>query len=347
MTETTTKLSFKPKQISKKLLSSLNPRMRDIVSNRYGLDSEKRMTLEAIGKNYNITRERVRQIENFALTSIKKTPEYKENVFIFDELKEIIQKLGSVVTEEYLMNYISKDRITQNHINLYLVLGGYFTKGKETDKFNAYWSVDDNLSEHVKGCLCQLHDSVEEEELLQEGEVLERFVSNLDQLVDEYKNNREIINKYLKLSKVVGKNELGEWGKVTSPHIKARGVKDYAYLVVRQHGKPMHFRDVATAIERTFQKKTNVATCHNELIKDKRFVLVGRGMYGLKEWGHAAGVVRDVIIQSLKESGKPLSRQEIVDKVLEKRMVKANTVVINLQDAKYFKKDKDGRYSPI
>ncbi|MDD3940093.1 MAG: sigma factor-like helix-turn-helix DNA-binding protein [Candidatus Pacebacteria bacterium] len=344
MTEATTKLSFKPKQISKKLLSSLNPRMRDIVSNRYGLDSEKRMTLEAIGKNYNITRERVRQIENFALTSIKKTPEYKESAFIFDELKEIIQKLGSVVTEDTLMTYITKDKVIQNHINLYLVLGGYFTKGKETDNFYPYWSVDDILCDHVKGCLCQLHDSIDEDQLLQEEEVLEKFVSNLDQLVDEYKNNREIINKYLSISKVVGKNELGEWGKVTSPHIKARGVKDYAYLVVRKNGKPMHFRDVATEIEKTFKKKTNVATCHNELIKDKRFVLVGRGMYGLKEWGHAAGVVRDVIIQSLKESGKPMLKQEIVDRVLEKRIVKANTVVINLQDAKYFRKDKDGRY---
>lgn len=347
MIDTSTKLSFKPKQISKKLLSSLNPRMRDIVSSRYGLENEKRMTLEAIGKIYDITRERVRQIENFALAAIKKTVDYRESAFVFDELKNIISSLGSMVSEENLMNYISKDKIIQNHINLYLVLGGYFTKGKETDDFYSYWSVDDNLCDHVKGCLLKLHTSVHEEELLQEEEVLERFVANLDQLVDEYKNDREIINKYLSISKVVGKNDLGEWGKVTSPHIKARGVKDYAYLVVRKNGKPMHFREVAEEITRVFNKKINVATCHNELIKDKRFVLVGRGLYGLKEWGHAAGVVRDVIIQILKEAGKPLARQEIVQKVLEKRMVKANTVVINLQDSKYFKKDKDGKYSLV
>jgi DNA-directed RNA polymerase sigma subunit (sigma70/sigma32) len=97
MTETSTNLSFKPKQVSKKLLSALNPRMKDIVSNRYGLENEKRMTLEAIGKNYDITRERVRQIENFALATIKKSPEYRENLFVFDELKDIVKKLGSVV----------------------------------------------------------------------------------------------------------------------------------------------------------------------------------------------------------------------------------------------------------
>ena len=211
--------------------------------------------------------------------------------------------------------------------------------------FHTHWSVDDLVACHIKDGLCVLHESIKTEELLQEEEVLQKFVSNLDQLVDDYKNNKEIINRYLSVSKVIGKNSLGEWGKSTSPHIKARGVKDYAYLVVRKNGKPMHFRDVASEITRIFKKKTNIATCHNELIKDKRFVLVGRGMYGLKEWGHAAGVVRDVIKEILKEAEKPLTKQEIIDKVLEKRLVKANTVSINLQDTKYFKRDKDGKYS--
>jgi hypothetical protein len=56
-------------------------------------------------------------------------------------------------------------------------------------------------------------------------------------------------------------------------------------------------------------------------------------------------VVKDVITETLKESGKPLTKQEIVEKVLAKRMVKPNTVIINLQDSKLFKKDKDGKYS--
>ena len=170
MTESTI-LSFKPKQISKKFLSSLNPRMRDIVSNRYGLENEKRMTLEAIGKNYDITRERVRQIENFALATIKKSTEYRENIFVFDELKEIVKKLGSVTKEETLMDHISKDKIVQNHINLYLVIGGHFTKVKESDNLHSHWSVDDLLSDHIKDSINKLHNEVEDTELLGEEEI--------------------------------------------------------------------------------------------------------------------------------------------------------------------------------
>ena len=121
-------ITFKPKAVSKKLLTTLNPRTKEIVINRYGLEKGERMTLEAIGKTYDITRERVRQIENFALATIKKSKEYKEHAFIFDELRVVLKELGSVVSEDHLMNTISKDPVIQNHINLYLALCEFFPK---------------------------------------------------------------------------------------------------------------------------------------------------------------------------------------------------------------------------
>ena len=331
-------ITFKPKAVSKKLLTTLNPRTREIVVNRYGLDKDKRMTLEAIGKTYDITRERVRQIENFALTTIKKSKEFKEHAFVFDELKKIIKELGAVVSEEHLMRHISKDPVIQNHINLYLALGEDFKKHKEDDNFKTHFATDDKTATHVRDALGKLYTSINEEDLITEEEIFTRFVSHLSDLVGEYKSNKEIIYRYLALSKVIGKNQLSEWGRMSSPHVKARGIKDYAYLIMRRRGVPMHFKEVALEINKTFGKKAHVATCHNELIKDSRFVLVGRGMYGLKDWGHTGGVVRDVITEVLKESGRPLSKDEIIKRVLEKRMVKPNTVLVNLQNGKFFKK---------
>jgi hypothetical protein len=93
-----------------------------------------------------------------------------------------------------------------------------------------------------------------------------------------------------------------------------------------------------------FNKKAHVATTHNELIKDPRFVLVGRGLYALAEWGYAPGIVRDVIAQVIEKNG-PLTKEEIVDKVLKERYVKENTIIVNLQNPKYFRRDKDGKYA--
>lgn len=83
---------------------------------------------------------------------------------------------------------------------------------------------------------------------------------------------------------------------------------------------------------------------HNELIKDGRFVLIGRGIYALKEWGYSKGTVSDIIAQVLKTAGEPMHRDEIVKKVLEKRQVKETTVLLNLQSKPQFKRTKKATY---
>jgi hypothetical protein len=116
--------------------------------------------------------------------------------------------------------------------------------------------------------------------------------------------------------------------------------------VVKRHGSPMHFREVAEAIEGLFDRKAHTATTHNELIKDDRFVLVGRGLYALTEWGYSAGVVKDVLRDILEANG-PLSREEIIDKVRKERYVKDNTIVVNLQDGNIFRRLSNGQYSLV
>jgi thioredoxin reductase len=108
----------------------------------------------------------------------------------------------------------------------------------------------------------------------------------------------------------------------------------------------MHFREVADAISKVFNKKIHYATCHNELIKDSRFVLVGRGMYALTEWGYKAGIAREVITDILKKEG-PLAKEEIIKRVNKERYFKKNTILVNLLNSKYFKKNKTGLFDLV
>lgn len=337
-------LTFKPKIVSKKLLAKLNPRTRDVITNRYGLEKEEKMTLESIGKGYSITRERVRQIENFALASIRKGEEFQNHLAVFDELAQIVRKLGAVVPEDVIMKYISEDKIMHNHLSFFFSLSNKFKKHKESDDHHARISVDDNIHNHVHEVLKKLEDDLSPDELIGEEEIIARFLSNATELAAEYKNDKDVIMRYLRLTKKLDKNQLNEWGHTSSNQVKVRGIKDFAYLILRKAGKPMHFRDVAHTINTTFNKKAHVATCHNELIKDSRFVLVGRGMYGLAEWGRVGGVVRDVINKVLKDAGTPLDKDEIVKRVISLRDVKPNTVMVNLQNPKYFEKVAGGKY---
>ena len=337
-------LTFKPKQVVRELLSVLQPRVRDILVARYGLgEKPERQTLEAIGGRYNITRERVRQIENYALGAIRKSPAYAKARSSFEELERIIDEHGGIVHEADFLAYAGKDASTRNQIVFLLVVGDAFVKHREDEQFHHRWHVNQELADRVHKALKNLCGCLEGQDVMAEGEIIENFLKELKEVSQKYKNN-EIMRGWLSLSKEIGKNPLGEWGLVSSPNVRLKGIRDYAYLVIKRHGSPMHFTEVARSIEKLFGKKAHTATTHNELIKDPRFVLVGRGLYALKEWGYASGVVKDVIRHILKASG-PLMRDDIVEKVRKERYVKDNTILVNLQDSRVFKRIADGRYT--
>ncbi len=339
-------LGFKPKQSVKKLLLALPERSRDIIIKRYGLGKNPDlMTLDAIGKSYGITRERVRQIENHAIAAIRKSKNYSDEKPVFDEIEKIINGLGGIVVEQDLLDHVSKDPSIQSCINFLLVVGHPFNKIKEDDDFKHRWFIDNNLAIKIQGSLKKLYENLKDDELISEQEMIKTFLSYIEDVSEQYRTE-EIAKRWLNLSKKISKNPLGEWGKTASANISIKGVRDYAYLVIRKHGSPIHFKEVAKAITTVFNKKAHIATTHNELIKDPRFVLVGRGLYALSEWGYISGVVKDVIKKVLEKNG-PMTKKEIVEKVMKERYVKENTIVINLQNKKYFTKNKDGKYEVV
>jgi len=339
-------ISFKPKQITKKLLATLPERARDVLTKRYGLgaDGEKH-TLEAIGQSYGITRERVRQIENHGISSIQKSDSYEEYVPIFDELTRVIKELGGgLVAEHVLLEEISNDPKLRNHIYFLLMVGQPFYRSKESSGYEHRWYTEREVADTVELALKNLYKSINKDELISEEEILNRFRDELIEIAE--KHDEQVLKRWLTVSKKIDRNPLGEWGDAASPNVRVKGIRDYAYLVVKRHGSPMHFREVADAIKELFGKKAHTATTHNELIKDERFVLVGRGLYALTEWGYSAGVVKEVLLEILQKYG-PLSREEIIDKVRKERYVKDNTIVVNLQDNNLFRRLPNGAYSVI
>jgi len=343
MPQKTINSNIEPKQLNRKLLEILPKRAQDILISRFGLGKNtKKQTLESIGKKYGITRERVRQIENYALKSIIKSEVYKKEIGAYEELKKVLKSLGGIAKESEILNHISNDKSVQNHIYFMLTVSDHFKKEKEDEEFHHRWHIDKELSEKIHNAVRKLYEELDDNQIVPESEMIKKFMEHVKDISEEFKDE-EITKRWLKISKKIDKNPLGEWGRAHSNNIKARGVRDYAYLVMRQHGSPVHFREVAKLIEKVFKTRAHVATTHNELIKDHRFVLVGRGLYALKEWGYSTGVVKDVIKDILEKEG-PLPKEKIIEKVLKERHVKENTIMVNLQNTKMFRKDKEGRY---
>ena len=132
----------------------------------------------------------------------------------------------------------------------------------------------------------------------------------------------------------------GVWGLTKWPSVNPKNIRDKIYVILEAKKEPMHFSDIAREIRESNFKRKNVTVqaIHNELIKDSRFVLIGRGIYALSNWGYKKGTISDIIVRVLENSEKPLTREEIVKNVLRVRKVKETTILLNLQNKKLFKK---------
>jgi hypothetical protein len=163
-----------------------------------------------------------------------------------------------------------------------------------------------------------------------------------------YINNHKVIFSLLKSAKRIGQNKFGHWGAHNWREIKPKTINDKIYLVLKNQGDPMHFADIAEMINKIGfdNKKANAATVHNELILDNKYVLVGRGLYGLKEWGYKDGTVTDVIEEILNSNGIAMTRDQIIEEVLNRRMVKKATIILALMNKEKFDKT-EGKYKII
>ncbi|MEK7106871.1 MAG: sigma factor-like helix-turn-helix DNA-binding protein [Patescibacteria group bacterium] len=337
-------ISFSPRAVSKDLLSELQDRSRHVLVERFGLGPKGvSRTLDSIGKEYGITRERIRQIENHGVAQVRESSKYAEHSAHLNDLKTAIHALGAILSNETILSQIADEK-DRNHVVFLLTVGHHFTDRREDNDFRARWHTDEQLADQVERALANLADSIEPDKLTPEEEFMQIFAKALKQ--EGIKNRPNVVlSRWLVISKRIGRNPLGEWGRADSPHVRIKNTRDFAYLALRRHGSPMHFTEVAKNISDLFSRDAHPATTHNELIKDKRFVLVGRGLYALKEWGYQPGVVRDVIRLILEREG-PLTREELTDRVKRERYVKDATIAANLQHD-IFVRLPDGRHSLV
>lgn len=326
------------------MLGFLNRRQKYIIVKRYNLDGKGVRTLDGIGKRYGITRERVRQIENESLAKLRAVGESLDLERVFSFIKKNIEENGGVIAEEALVKSLFGEseqfKRDAQITNLMVDLDASLKKSKDDPVSGKYYYFE---TQGVKRF--EVTIGILEKYLLENDKTLsfDELVGILEESVKQEKINafsHNSIRSYLLVSKVVLENILGEWGHYKWPHINPKSVKDKSFLTLKQAGEPLHFTEITRRINEiwTNKKPTNSQTVHNELIKDDRFVLIGRGIYALGGWGYRPGVVLDVIMEVVKEKGGLADQDAIVEEVMKRRMVKRNTIILNLKNKNIFEK---------
>ena len=334
--------------VAKAIKSSLNiieqDREREIISRRYGLTSGNRETLEQIGEMLSITRERVRQLEKAILIRLRISAEDNLIPDLPGAEKIIVRNLtemGRIARISQLSKKIFGDKVTEKQkLELAFIgeISSVLTVVEEND--NYYHSIgiaDYGDEDKIKGEVDEIVKLIKKN----------KSPMSLDEL-DEKLNyeHPDHIKAIASISKNLATlNNL--WGLSKWPTVNPKNIRDKIYVVLEEKREPMHFEEIAEAIKQSDFRRKNVTiqAIHNELIKDSRFVLIGRGIYALDSWGYKKGTVSETIVDILKSSKKPLTREQIVKRVLAMRKVKETTILLNLQNKKYFKKISKNAYT--
>ena len=319
-------------------------REREIISRRFGLFDRKE-TLEQIGEMLGITRERVRQLEKAILIRLKIATEDGKIPAIADVERLIIRDLsenGRVGrVHDVTSRLVEQDLVAAHkpHIGFLAELSPKLTVVNENDSYHHSIGISEYGDEKT------LKKRVDEvvKTIKQQGEPIN--IEDLHAKLPSYEHPSHVRGLATVSKGLAHLNE--QWGLTKWPTVNPKNIRDKIYVVLAENAKPMHFSEIAKAIKASDFKRKNVTTqaIHNELIKDDRFVLIGRGIYALDTWGYSKGTVSDIISEVLKEATEPLHRDEIVRRVLKKRHVKETTVLLNLQSKAQFKRTAKATYT--
>lgn len=332
--EETTKLDIK--KSAKEILETIErDREREIISRRFGLYDRKE-TLEQIGELLGITRERVRQLEKAILIRLKIAAE-KDLPNIGAVEKEFIKELSEMGRAARVSELASKvgetgDDRDKAHVAFLATLAPDLAVLDENDDFYQAVSIKEYLDEK------QLKEKVTEvvKAIKEQGKPV--TITELHGALKGYEHP-ENVRALASISKSLA-NLKDQWGLIKWPLVNPKNIRDKIYVILQENEKPMHFSEISGKIKDSDFKRKDVTTqaIHNELIKDSRFVLIGRGIYALKEWGYQKGTVADIITKILKKNKEPMHRDDIVREVLKSRQVKETTILLNLQGKSQFKR---------
>jgi len=318
-------------------------REREIITRRFGL-YDRRETLEQIGELLGITRERVRQLEKAILIRLKIAAEEGKTEVVSNLEKVFIRTLsemGRVARVQDLADVIyGKPTNAQEraHVAFLAALAPGLTVIDENDSYYLGVGIAEYGDEKkIRSRIDEIVKTIKEH-----GEPM-----SLDQLHDKLSyEHPSHVSALASLSKQLAHLK-DSWGLTKWPTVNPKNIRDKIYVILAENKKPLHFSEIAKAIKDSSFKRKDVTTqaIHNELIKDKRFVLIGRGIYALDNWGYSKGTVSDIISKVLKDSKEPLHRDEIVKRVLKSRQVKETTILLNLQSKPQFKRVAKATYT--
>ncbi len=326
---------FPLSDIIEDLFLVLTHKEKEVVVKRFSLNNQPRETLEKIGQHFNVTRERIRQIEKIALSKLRRTVGSTRLHDLSVLAKNLLQDHGGVMLETKIVNEILKIIYSQSEIDIHIIklvaeIDSEIECVTNFEPFESFWKFQNLRIKDIQDVTDKALDL-----LTKKGDIVkhDKLLFDIEQAFSEKERifTKAFIESTLDFDIRI-KSVDGHYGLSAWRHVNPRSIRDKAYIILKKAKKSMHFIEIANQIAQIgFDRKVvTTQAVHNELIRYDQFVLVGRGLYALREWGYNEGTVSDIIEMLLKNKS-PMTKQEIIEGVLKQRQVKKGTISLNLQ----------------
>ncbi|MSR67412.1 hypothetical protein EXS65_01105 [Candidatus Peribacteria bacterium] len=318
----------------------LTQKETEVIKRRFALTGQGKQTLEKIGKHFNVTRERIRQIESIALSKLKRTVRTTRLNEVNEISKGILRTHGGLMLSSELVSTVLKrlpgsEVIDGAVLRLSFAIDTEMASEGHSMTYKPFWRLSNLGLEDISTIvdmavkfLNKRHSCMKAQELISSIQAMPAFQGRVP--------SQELITSCLSIDERL-KEIVEGWGLTEWRFVRPRSIRDKVEIVLKKIGHPLHFMEIANQIREAHfdHKNVTVQAVHNELIRYPQFVLVGRGLYALREWGFEPGTVADVIETILKEKGA-LSKKQIIEEVGKQRTVKVGTISLNLQKMPYF-----------
>lgn len=280
-------------KFNKELIRHLNKREQNILLRRFGLEKPKKATLESIGKDHDLTRERIRQLENVALRKIKEKKELEEKIKILEkDIQSILAEYSGFLDRDYLLDQLAflntskeewqnlsqdEKNIKKNNFDFLLsrIVNENLEKIENSKIFNTYLKPSTHNTEHFEEIGNELKEKLEKiGKILTSDEILELFYN-----LEKYKLHAEKLKTPDQVNLIETLNHFST-----------------------ESGEKLHNHKVA----------------HSILKAAKDIDQSKLGYWGLKQWSAIKPkTVSDKIFLVLEKFNRPMHFQEITDKINE------------------------------
>ncbi len=266
------------------LQAPLSTRQKDILNRRFGTYSQHPETLKSIAKDYNLSRERIRQIEKKAKKKIFALSNYKTVKPLFTQIDQFFAEQGGVLEVGYLRGKLT-DKLPAVNVNPTNIIPILLTMSGYNEVLEGLWArrdIDADIVLEIQKVAKK--NLIGKEKPIPKSDLIDAVSKCLQEM------NLSLLTTFIEAcilnSKALKIDAFGQVSLVEWQYFIPKSREEYIKDVLESLGRPAHYKEITLRINEMLPKEAQYSVKSIQVIlgSSNLFVRVRTGTYVLAKW---------------------------------------------------------------